>query len=133
MALDPRLTRRSLTAAAGGLGAAALVPRPLFAQAPRRGGSIQVAYPPEQRNLNAAMVASNGVFIVANKVIEPLIDASYEGDGYRPVLATSWSAAADGRSIAFKLREGVKWHDGRSEEHTSELQSPDHLVCRLLL
>src|SRR5574344_1006287 len=24
-------------------------------------------------------------------------------------------------------------HTGRSEEHTSELQSPDHLVCRLLL
>src|SRR5258708_15979269 len=24
-----------------------------------------------------------------------------------------------------------RWH--RSEEHTSELQSPDHLVCRLLL
>src|SRR5258708_29244357 len=28
----------------------------------------------------------------------------------------------------------VAHHDhGRSEEHTSELQSPDHLVCRLLL
>src|SRR5258708_25887890 len=26
----------------------------------------------------------------------------------------------------------VGWTD-RSEEHTSELQSPDHLVCRLLL
>src|SRR5207244_10854446 len=25
---------------------------------------------------------------------------------------------------------GIRW---RSEEHTSELQSPDHLVCRLLL
>src|SRR5258708_19334805 len=24
-------------------------------------------------------------------------------------------------------------HAARSEEHTSELQSPDHLVCRLLL
>src|SRR5947208_12645646 len=24
------------------------------------------------------------------------------------------------------------WSDFRSEEHTSELQSPDHLVCRLL-
>src|SRR5207244_12769567 len=24
-------------------------------------------------------------------------------------------------------------HEYRSEEHTSELQSPDHLVCRLLL
>src|SRR5258708_15182587 len=25
------------------------------------------------------------------------------------------------------------WKTNRSEEHTSELQSPDHLVCRLLL
>src|SRR5258708_21556973 len=25
------------------------------------------------------------------------------------------------------------WLRNRSEEHTSELQSPDHLVCRLLL
>src|SRR5947208_4650061 len=27
----------------------------------------------------------------------------------------------------------VRSRAGRSEEHTSELQSPDHLVCRLLL
>src|SRR5258708_10099406 len=28
----------------------------------------------------------------------------------------------------------IRWPgDVRSEEHTSELQSPDHLVCRLLL
>src|SRR5437762_10588580 len=27
----------------------------------------------------------------------------------------------------------VDWHDSRSEEHTSELQSPMYLVCRLLL
>src|SRR6476660_10467624 len=26
-----------------------------------------------------------------------------------------------------------RWSSRRSEEHTSELQSPDHLVCRLLL
>src|SRR5258708_22249624 len=32
-------------------------------------------------------------------------------------------------------RQHARRHDGgdRSEEHTSELQSPDHLVCRLLL
>src|SRR5690348_17957352 len=28
---------------------------------------------------------------------------------------------------------GCRWSDVRSEEHTSELQSPVHLVCRLLL
>src|SRR5207244_10566886 len=27
---------------------------------------------------------------------------------------------------------GGSWAETRSEEHTSELQSPDHLVCRLL-
>src|SRR5258708_31493942 len=31
-------------------------------------------------------------------------------------------------------RAGLRRREpGRSEEHTSELQSPDHLVCRLLL
>src|SRR5207244_11660083 len=28
---------------------------------------------------------------------------------------------------------GISMLSSRSEEHTSELQSPDHLVCRLLL
>src|SRR5207244_10447462 len=32
-----------------------------------------------------------------------------------------------------KLIELANWIAHRSEEHTSELQSPDHLVCRLLL
>src|SRR5258708_21680155 len=31
------------------------------------------------------------------------------------------------------LRRQGRGGGGRSEEHTSELQSPDHLVCRLLL
>src|SRR5947208_11672797 len=30
-------------------------------------------------------------------------------------------------------RDGLAPEQRRSEEHTSELQSPDHLVCRLLL
>src|SRR5947208_12342774 len=38
-------------------------------------------------------------------------------------------AACASQIHAFEQRAG----DRRSEEHTSELQSPDHLVCRLLL
>src|SRR5207244_12853028 len=32
-----------------------------------------------------------------------------------------------------RTQRGVLQGEHRSEEHTSELQSPDHLVCRLLL
>src|SRR5256885_5920274 len=40
--------------------------------------------------------------------------------------------------IAFELliehcQQLIQWNAGRSEEHTSELQSPCNLVCRLLL
>src|SRR5258708_22950273 len=35
--------------------------------------------------------------------------------------------------VAFTHICEVLQHLARSEEHTSELQSPDHLVCRLLL
>src|SRR5207244_8196513 len=36
-------------------------------------------------------------------------------------------------TISPELPRMVVAHSDRSEEHTSELQSPDHLVCRLLL
>src|SRR5258708_9694557 len=37
------------------------------------------------------------------------------------------------RRIPTKRADKCEREDRRSEEHTSELQSPDHLVCRLLL
>src|SRR5258708_18786624 len=45
----------------------------------------------------------------------------------RPVIA---ARVRDVRAVRFE-RPGRQIK--RSEEHTSELQSPDHLVCRLLL
>src|SRR5258708_31985605 len=50
--------------------------------------------------------------------------------GQKPVITKAKKSIA-----SFKLRQGMPIGvvEARSEEHTSELQSPDHLVCRLLL
>src|SRR3712207_7442198 len=44
--------------------------------------------------------------------------------------------AADSRNVRARLRDGGafarEWSQRRSEEHTSELQSRQYLVCRLL-
>src|SRR5258708_30371417 len=44
---------------------------------------------------------------------------SVNSTNFEPFMPTGWGGPSGGV--------------GRSEEHTSELQSPDHLVCRLLL
>src|SRR5258708_26903120 len=57
------------------------------------------------------------------------------GDGLVLILNNIITAEnADGEIAIFRQRIGGKTACiFRSEEHTSELQSPDHLVCRLLL
>src|SRR5258708_27199780 len=52
-----------------------------------------------------------------------------EDDGHRTCLGRQANA---GGGVVEDLATGVRLAP-RSEEHTSELQSPDHLVCRLLL
>lgn len=105
-----RISRRSFAIGAAGLAA---WPHRTLAQTPRRGGTLVVAADTEPRNLNPGMIASNGVFYVASKVIEPLAEMGNGPDGLVPRLATAWSGSPDGRSAIFKLREGVQWHDGK--------------------
>src|SRR5262245_52230129 len=73
--------------------------------------------------------------------MEPTVPGALEALGFvlgRPTLP---SAAAVGEQVAsvgvdvvvIDSFERLNLLDGRSEEHTSELQSLRHLVCRLLL
>src|SRR5207244_10633113 len=56
----------------------------------------------------------------ARLLLDPPHDLAAGADDFADLLLTDLDRDEPGRI-------------GRSEEHTSELQSPDHLVCRLLL
>src|SRR5574341_2408406 len=73
----------------------------------------------------------------------PLPRSPFDGplpDGAVMRLSKGWLSSValspDGRTLAVTSKTGLYFHDFdtlRSEEHTSELQSPTNLVCRLLL
>lgn len=107
-----RLSRRAVIASSAAALALPALRIAAFAQTPVTGGTLMVAADTEPRNLNPAIVASNGVFFVASKVVEPLAEMD-AGTGLRPLLAESWAGSEDGLSVTFKLREGVTFHDGR--------------------
>ncbi|WP_395448208.1 ABC transporter substrate-binding protein [Aminobacter sp. UC22_36] len=108
-----KISRRKVLAGSAFLLASTALPSIGWTQA-KKGGRLVVAADSEPRNLNPAIVASNGVFFVSSKVVEPLAEASFDGEGgLEPRLATSWEGSDDGLSVTFKLRQGVTWHDGK--------------------
>ncbi|TIW15246.1 MAG: ABC transporter substrate-binding protein, partial [Mesorhizobium sp.] len=111
---DFTISRRTVLTGSALLLTSTALPTIGLAQTPKKGGRLVVAADSEPRNLNPAIVASNGVFFISSKIVETLAEASVEGkDGLDPRLAIEWAGATDGLSVTFKLREGVKWHDGK--------------------
>src|SRR5438552_10936409 len=56
--------------------------------------------------------------------------ATITGGGAPHLVPVCYAGALDGEAVTVVY---IALDEKRSEEHTSELQSPDHLVCRLLL
>ncbi len=47
-----------------------------------------------------------------DNIFEGLVEYEAGSTEIKPALATSWTTSADGKEITFKLRRGVKFHDG---------------------
>src|SRR5207244_10690000 len=102
----------------------------------------QLSHPPTPTHLPyTTLFRSSACGIVTSEQTALIADAqSTVGelmDEYR--TAHEMYSLASGGQLQHQVFEGdgvVVAHDpfmsARSEEHTSELQSPDHLVCRLL-
>ncbi|MBI4081464.1 MAG: ABC transporter substrate-binding protein [Candidatus Lambdaproteobacteria bacterium] len=98
--------------------AAALCLTALPATAQKYGGTLQVLISGNPNSLNIhdepptnATVALAPVYN-ALAIFDPMI-AKETLETIRPELAESWSWSADRTALTFKLRQGVKWHDGR--------------------
>ncbi|MBM3732101.1 MAG: ABC transporter substrate-binding protein [Acidimicrobiia bacterium] len=99
----------ALTTAAFAVGAL-LAPS---AEAQKRGGTLTYTYQPEATAMSTISTTAVPVALISTKIYESLLE--YEGAGMtpKPGLAESWTVSSDRLVYTFKLRAGVKWHDGK--------------------
>ncbi len=86
-------------------------PVPTQAPTPVRGGKMVISFGRPAVNFGYPPKISGPDNNYARPFFERLITVDDNG-AYVPELATSWDIAPDGKSITFKLRQGVKFHDG---------------------
>ncbi|HXS51773.1 MAG TPA: ABC transporter substrate-binding protein [Usitatibacter sp.] len=80
--------------------------------APRKGGTLVMVVQPEPPTLASYNNTSGPIGQVAPKVYDGLLE--YDMD-LNPIagLAKSWIVSPDGKTVTFKLEEGVRFHDGK--------------------
>lgn len=97
------------------LGACALVGLAVLsgsAEAQNRGGTLVMVVQPEPPTLASYVSTSGPVGQVTTKVFDGLLEYNFELKP-QPSLAESWTVSEDGKTITFKLRGDVKFHDGK--------------------
>ncbi len=90
------------------------VAAPAFAQTPKRGGILNYAVVAELPTTDCHAATTFAMvhpvapqYSTLLKIVGPHDKSRIEGD-----LAESWERSADGLTFTFKLRKGVKFHDG---------------------
>ena len=88
------------------------------AQAQKSGGVLRVYHRDSPASMSIHEEGTNSVSIPMMAVFNNLVlydqhQAQNSLDTIVPDLAESWSWNEEGTRLTFKLREGVKWHDGR--------------------
>jgi peptide/nickel transport system substrate-binding protein len=75
--------------------------------------TLNVGFYIEPTSFDPHIVTSTDIFIVWN-IYEPLVDLNRRTMQLEPALATSWEISKDLKTYTFKLRRGVRFHDGSS-------------------
>jgi len=90
------------------LGAAILLPQ----ASPAGAATVTMVQATEPPTLVSLTNVATTALAVSAKVTEGLLEYDEKLDP-KPLLATAWDVSPDGLTYTFKLRDGVKWHDGK--------------------
>jgi peptide/nickel transport system substrate-binding protein len=86
------------------------------ADAPKKGGTLVVGLEAEPGTLDNTVGTGYHTSIIQRLLYETLVgfDLTSSADALpiKPVLAESWQMSSDGKVYTFKIRQGVKFHDG---------------------
>ncbi len=105
------------TNAAAATTAPTTAPTQAAAGAPKRGGTVTIAYSQEPPTLNHYIGTTSAMWSINSMVIEGLVTLDADGK-FVPLLAEvlptkeNGGVSADGKTITFKHKKGVKWSDG---------------------
>jgi peptide/nickel transport system substrate-binding protein len=85
---------------------------------PKQGGILRIYHRDSPGSASIHEEATYSVNIPFMPVFNNLVIydqnvAQNSMDSIRPDLATSWAWSSDKKTLTFKLKEGVKWHDGK--------------------
>lgn len=78
----------------------------------QRGGTIVYALKDSPDRLDPNITPFRAAQIVYFQIFDTLIIRDKRDKKFKPYLATSWTVSSDGRTYTFRLRPGVKFHDG---------------------
>jgi peptide/nickel transport system substrate-binding protein len=122
----PSRFRRPIVAIATVLVTFALAPGAASAQGADPKHTLNVALFSEPDFIDPHVATSVG-FVPIDNAYESLVMTERNSTKLVPQLAESWTVSPDGRTFTFKLRRGVKFHDGADLDAAAVVASYDRL------
>ncbi|HET8679170.1 MAG TPA: ABC transporter substrate-binding protein [bacterium] len=98
--------------------------------APARGGALTIVIGADPSSLDPHRTPSVG--IAHSVMYETLVTVDRRTGEFIPALAESWEVSRDGTAITFKLRRGVKFHDGTAFTAAAVKTTFDRLTSKEL-
>jgi len=95
------------------------------AQAPK---TLVIAIAADQTGLDPQTVQNNESGFVMSTIFDGLVNYKPGTSEVEPGLAESWTVSADGKVYTFKLRRGVKFHDGTPMNARTVAQDLDRAI-----